>query len=98
MHTVPSFVKLLRWSTIASVLCLVLGCSLPNNHNDDAYEVLGGIVQREHPSLGRANSAFDLNKSELEVEDEPVRGAPILPAILKDPDPLDPLNHSPIIP
>ena len=98
MYTVRSHVKLMLGSTIASLLCLVFGCSLPNIPNDDTYEVLGGIVQREHPSLGRVNSAFDLNKSELAAENEAVRAAPILPAILKDPMPLERLKHSPIIP
>ncbi len=98
MHTVRSPVKLMLGSTIASLLCLVLGCSLPNIPNDDTYEVLGGIVQREHPSLGRANSAFDLNQSELATEKQSVQAAPVLPAILKDPEPLERLKHSPIIP
>jgi hypothetical protein len=98
MYTVRSHVKLMLGSTIACLLCLVLGCSLPNIPNDDTYEVLGGIVQREHPSLGRANSAFDLNESKLVAENEPARTAPILPAILKDPEPLERLKHSPIIP
>ena len=98
MHTVRSHVKLMFGPTIASLVCLVFGCSLPNIPNDDAYEVLGGIVQREHPSVGRVNSAFDLDKSELAAENEAVRVAPILPAILKDPVPLERLKHSPIIP
>ena len=98
MLIVRCHVKLMVGSTIASLLCLVLGCSLPNIPNDDTYEVLGGIVQRKHPSLGRANSAFDLNKAELAAEKESVQAAPMLPAILKDPKPLERLKHSPIIP
>ena len=98
MHTVRSHAKLTLGSTIASLSCLFLGCSLPNVPADDTYEVLGGIVQREHPSLGRANSAFDLDKSELAAEMESVQAAPLVPTILKDPEPLDQLKHSPIIP
>ncbi|MCS5630885.1 MAG: hypothetical protein NZ744_08640 [Pirellulaceae bacterium] len=71
---------------------------MPNIPNDDTYEVLGGIVQREHPSLGRANSAFDLNESEFISKNESVRAAPFLPTLLKDPEPLERFKHSPIIP
>lgn len=98
MHTGRSHAKLMLGSTIASLSCLFIGCSLPNVPADDTYEVLGGIVQREHPSIGRANSAFDLDKSELAVERESVQAAPLLPALLKDPEPLEQLKHSPIIP
>jgi hypothetical protein len=98
MYIVRSHVKLMLGTTVASLLCLFLGCSLPNIPADDTYEVLGGIVQREHPSLGRANSAFEINQSELATEMESVQTAPMLPSILKDPEPLEPLKHSPIIP
>ena len=98
MHTLRSHVKLSLGSTLASLLCLFFGCSLPNIPADDTYEVLGGIVEREHPSLGRANSAFDLSKSELSAESDAVLPPPMMPRILKDPKPLERLKHSPIIP
>ena len=98
MHTLSSHTRLVFGSTAVSLLCFFLGCSLPVIPADDTYEVLGGIVQREHPSLGRANSAFEINQSELATEMESVQTAPMLPSILKDPEPLEPLKHSPIIP
>lgn len=97
MYTVRSHIKLTLGTTVAS-LCVFLGCSLPNIPGDDTYEVLGGIVQREHPTLGRANSAFEIDQSEIAPETEALQAAPMLPSILKDPKPLDPLKHPPIIP
>jgi hypothetical protein len=85
-------------TTAIILLCLFLGCSLPVTPADDTYEVLGGIVQREHPSLGRANSAFDLSKTKVTTEAIPPRAAPAVPPIFKDPQPLERLKHSPIIP
>ena len=98
MHTLRSHVKLSLGSTLASLLCLFFGCSLPNIPADDTYEVLGGIVEREHPSLGRANSAFEINHSQIAPEAESLQAAPLYPSILKDPKPLEPLKHPPIIP
>jgi len=98
MLTVRSHAKLVLGSTVAGLLCFCLGCSLPVITADDTYEVLGGIVQREHPSLGRANSAFDLNKAELSAETESTLAAPAVPSLFKDPQPLERLKHSPIIP
>jgi|GEM_PF-6493523 len=98
MLTVRSHAKLVLGSTVAGLLCFCLGCSLPVIPADDTYEVLGGIVQREHPSLGRANSAFDLNKAELSAETESTLAAPAVPSLFKDPQPLERLKHSPIIP
>ena len=98
MFTVRSHSKIIFNSALAGLLCCSLGCSLPIIPADDVYEVLGGIVQREHPSLGRANSAFDLSKSELSAEAESAQAAPVVPSIFRDPQPLERLNHSPIIP
>ena len=98
MFTVRSHAKLVLGSTVAGLLSFCLGCSLPIIPADDTYEVLGGIVQREHPSLGRANSAFDLNKAELSAETEPAPVAPVAPSLFKNPRPLERLKHSPIIP
>jgi hypothetical protein len=71
---------------------------MPNIPDDDTYEVLGGIVQREHSTLGRANSAFEINHSQIAPEAESLQAAPLYPSILKDPKPLEPLKHPPIIP
>ncbi|HIA63530.1 MAG TPA: hypothetical protein EYN93_11665 [Planctomycetaceae bacterium] len=98
MFTVRSHAKLVLRSTVAGLLCFCLGCSLPVIPADDTYEVLGGIVQREHPSLGRANSAFDLNKAELSAETESAIATPVVPSLFKNPRPLERLKHSPIIP
>ena len=98
MYTVRSYIKLTLGTTLASLLCVFLGCSLPNIPDDDTYEVLGGIVQREHPTLGRANSAFEINHSEITPDAESLQAAPLYPSILKDPKPLEPLKHPPIIP
>jgi hypothetical protein len=85
-------------STAATLLCFVLGCSLPVIPADDTYEVLGGIVQREHPSLGRANSAFDLVESERASEAKLTPSVSAIPSIFNEPQPLERLKHSPIIP
>ena len=98
MFTIRSHAKLVLGSTVAGLLCFCLGCSLPVIPADDTYEVLGGIVQREHPSLGRANSAFDLNKIQLSAETESAIAAPVVPSLFKNPRPLERLKHSPIIP
>ncbi len=98
MFTVRSHVKLVLGSTVAGLLCFCLGCSLPVIPADDTYEVLGGIVQREHPSLGRANSAFDLNQAEVSAETESAPAAPMVPSLFNNPQPLERLKHSPIIP
>ncbi len=76
----------------------LLGCSLPVVPDDDAFETFGGIVEREHPSMGRVNSAFEVPKP-----------PPILPTDLSDsgsmsseldasPFQIDPARHSPLIP
>ena len=98
MLTVRSHVKLMLGSTAAGLLCIFLGCSLPVIPADDTYEVLGGVVQREHPSLGRANSAFDLRDSDISTSTEAAQAAPALPSLLRGPQPLDRRKHSPIIP
>jgi len=98
MFTVRNHAKLVLGSTVAALLCFCLGCSLPVIPGDDTYEVLGGIVQREHPSLGRANSAFDLRQAEVSAETESAPNAPAVPSLLKNPQPLERLRHSPIIP
>lgn len=98
MHTLSSHTRLVFGSTAVSLLCFFLGCSLPVIPADDTYEVLGGIVQRDHPSLGRVNSAFEISKSELSTETVTPQIAPAIPPIFKDPHPLKPLEHSPIIP
>ncbi len=98
MLTVRSHVKLMLGSTAAGLLCFFLGCSLPVIPADDTYEVLGGVVQRDHPSLGRANSAFDLSDSEVSAATEAVQAAPSVPSLFKGPQPLDRQKHSPIIP
>jgi hypothetical protein len=98
MHTVRSHTKLVLGSTAGSMLLFLLGCSLPIIPADNTYEVLGGIVQRDHPSLGRANSAFDLDESELSSERETAQIAPAMPSILSEAQPLEPLKHSAIIP
>ena len=95
MFTLRSHVKLILGSTAAGLLCFCLGCSLPVIPADDTYEVLGGVVQRDHPSLGRANSVFDLSDPEISAATKAVQAAP---SLFKDPQPLDLLKHSPIIP
>ena len=98
MFSVRSHFKLILGSTAGGLLCCFLGCSLPVIPADDTYEVLGGVVQREHPSLGRANSAFDLSDSDISAATETAPAAPAVPSLLTGPQPLDRLKHSPIIP
>lgn len=100
MHTVRSHTKLVLGSTSVSILLFLLGCSLPVIPADNTYEVLGGIVQRDHPSLGRANSAFDIDESELSRERATVtaQATTALPSLFTAPQPLEPLKHSAIIP
>ncbi|MBT4694019.1 MAG: hypothetical protein HOB73_11805 [Planctomycetaceae bacterium] len=98
MPTLRSRAKLVLSSTTIATICFVVGCSLPVIPADDAYEVLGGIVEREHPSIGRANSAFELDKSRLTSDIQSTQTAPPIPSILRDPQPLERSKHSPIIP
>ena len=98
MHTVRSHTKRVLGTTAASMLLLALGCSLPVIPADNTYEVLGGVVQRDHPSLGRVNSAFDLDESELSSERSTAQITPVMPSIFTEPQSVEPLKHSPIIP
>ncbi|MGY8730785.1 MAG: hypothetical protein ACKVK0_01540 [Pirellulales bacterium] len=98
MHTVQSHTKRVLRTTAASMLLLMLGCSLPVIPADNTYEVLGGIVQRAHPSLGRVNSAFELDESELSSERATAQITPVMPSIFNEPGSVEPLKHSPIIP
>ena len=98
MHTVRSHIKLVLGSTAGSMLLFLLGCSLPVIPADNTYEVLGGIVQRAHPSLGRVNSAFELDESELSSERATAQITPVMPSIFTEPGSVEPLKHSPIIP
>ena len=98
MHTVQSHTKRVLRTTAASMLLLMLGCSLPVIPADNTYEVLGGIVQRAHPSLGRVNSAFELDESELSRERATAQITPVMSSIFTEPGSVEPLKHSPIIP
>jgi hypothetical protein len=98
MHTVQSHTKRVLRTTAASILLLILGCSLPVIPADNTYEVLGGIVQRDHPALGRVNSAFELDESELSRERATAQITPVMSSIFTEPGSVEPLKHSPIIP
>jgi len=98
MFNVCSHYSLVPKISVVLFLGFSLGCSLPPMPDDDAFEVLGGIVHRDHPTLGRANSAFELSPSDLSAESEPIPAAPMVPSFLTEPKPLEALKHSPIIP
>jgi hypothetical protein len=79
MHTVQSHTKRVLRTTAASILLLILGCSLPVIPADNTYEVLGGIVQRDHPALGRQITPVMSSIFTEPGSVEPLKHSPIIP-------------------